>query len=112
MRTKHTKQPPDEPGVQHEAAEDRAEVPAVEQHDEAPGLHPFPVASTSHNAAVLAAENARQSAVRAAGLTQAQANAAEIQFHRTVLASVYQNNSGAGAEPHVHALMSLGTGGT
>jgi hypothetical protein len=65
----------------------------------------------AHDAAINTAEATRQVAV-AAATTQAAVNAAEIVFHRAVLASAKANNSNQGVAESLSALKALGTGGT
>jgi hypothetical protein len=62
---------------------------------------------TAHDAACLAAEIARQNAV-AGSPTQATVTAAEITYHRAVIASCRTNNSGNGLEASLSALKTLG----
>jgi hypothetical protein len=63
--------------------------------------------NSGHAAACLAAEVARQSAT-AGSPTQAQMNAAEIAYHRSIVASAKLNNGGNGIEASLAALRSLG----
>jgi hypothetical protein len=68
----------------------------------------------AHDNACLAAEVTRQAAVQ--GLTtgpsaQASYNAAEIAYHRAVIASCKANLSNVGLEASMSALRNLGTGG-
>jgi len=60
-----------------------------------------------HDAACLQAELTRQSSV-AGSPTQTVYNAAEITYHRSVIASCKQNNSNFGYEASLSALKSLG----
>ena len=64
----------------------------------------------AHDAACLAAEVVRQAAV-AGSPTQATVNAAEITYHRAVIASCKSNNGGNGLEASLGALMMLGVNG-
>jgi hypothetical protein len=61
--------------------------------------------NATHNANCLAAEVTRQSAT-AGSPTQAQVNAAEIAYHRAVIASAKANN--CGVEASLSALIALG----
>jgi hypothetical protein len=68
-----------------------------------------------HNAACLAAEVARQAAIQGLATgpaAQAAYNAAEVSYHRAVIASAKLNNGGNGVEASIGALRLLGTGGT
>jgi hypothetical protein len=67
-----------------------------------------------HDQSCNVAEATRQAAV--AGAAQSAAgqilvNAAEIAWARSCLLSCRQNNGGAGQEPYIQLLRSLGTGG-
>jgi hypothetical protein len=67
--------------------------------------------SSAHNAALLAAEAAWQSAVAGVASTaagQVVMNAAELAFHRAVVASCKANNNNQGLEASLAALRSLG----
>jgi hypothetical protein len=64
----------------------------------------------AHDTACLAAEQARQFAVSGSP-TQAAVNAAEIVYHRAVIASCKANNGGNGLEASLTALMTLGVNG-
>jgi len=61
----------------------------------------------AHAAVCLAAEVTRQSAT-AGNPTQAQVDAAELAYHRTVIASAKLNNGGNGIEASLRALQDLG----
>ena len=61
----------------------------------------------AHDAACLAAEVTRQAAVSGSP-TQATVTAAEIVYHRAVIASAKANNGGNGVEASLSALMTLG----
>jgi hypothetical protein len=63
-------------------------------------------ASAPHNATVFSAESTRQSAVRGAGVTPAQARTAEIAYYQAVYASAVSNGVDAG--PFIHAVQNLG----
>jgi hypothetical protein len=65
----------------------------------------------AHDQACYLAEVARQAAVSAAAQSpagQAAVNAAEIAYHRAVVASCKANNGGHGLEASFSALLSLG----
>jgi hypothetical protein len=67
--------------------------------------------NTAHDAACLAAENTRQNAVIGVASSpagQATYNAAEIQYHRSVVASAKTNLNGSGVEASLSALRNLG----
>jgi hypothetical protein len=69
--------------------------------------------NAAHNAACLAAEIARQAAIQnltTGPAAQASYNAAEVSYHRAVVASAKANN--CGAEASISALRLLGTGGS
>jgi hypothetical protein len=61
----------------------------------------------AHDAACLAAEVTRQSALGGSP-TQAQVNSAEIAYHRAVIASCKAFNGGNGLEASLGALKALG----
>jgi hypothetical protein len=61
----------------------------------------------AHDAACLAAEVTRQSAV-AGSPTQATVDAAEIAYHRSIIQSCKLNNGGNGLEASMRALQDLG----
>ena len=63
--------------------------------------------NSAHAAACRLAEMTRQAAV-AGSPTQAAVNAAEIAYHRAVIASCKANNGGNGIEASLIALQSLG----
>jgi hypothetical protein len=70
--------------------------------------------NAAHDLAMQIAESTRQVAVAAAAQSpagQAAVDAAEISFHRAVLASCKANNSSNGLEASIAALKDLGTGG-
>jgi hypothetical protein len=67
--------------------------------------------STAHQSAVRTAELTRQNAVAAAGNSQSSVKAADIAFHRAVVASAIANNNYSGIEPSMSALKSLGVSG-
>jgi hypothetical protein len=70
--------------------------------------------NSAHDTAMQIAESTRQVAVAAAGTGpsgQAAVDAAEIIFHRAVIASCKANNSSNGLEASISALKDLGTGG-
>jgi hypothetical protein len=60
-----------------------------------------------HDTEVKRVEGLRQSAVRAAGVTQAQVITAEIAYYRAVLASAI-TNTGRNQGSAIHALWQLG----
>jgi hypothetical protein len=62
----------------------------------------------AHDDAANASEGTRQSAVRAAGVTQAQVIAAEILHYQNVVASSRANNNSADIAAPLAALRSLG----
>ena len=65
--------------------------------------------NTAHDAALLAAEAARQSSLAANPTpTQAQMDAIELTFHRAVITSCRANNGGNGIEASLRALQDLG----
>jgi hypothetical protein len=66
--------------------------------------------NATHDAALLAAERARQS-VNIPGATAAQLKAGDISYARACLSSCINNNSGSGAEQFSDMLRELGTGG-
>jgi hypothetical protein len=66
--------------------------------------------NNTHDNEAVASEGSRQSAVKAAGTSQATARAAEISHYRTLIASAKLN--GQPYQQFVEALMELGTGGT
>jgi len=61
----------------------------------------------AHDAACILAEGVRQAAT-AGSPTQATVDAAEIVYHRAVIASCKANNGGNGAEASLRALQDLG----
>jgi hypothetical protein len=63
--------------------------------------------NTAHDAACLAAEVTRQNAVSGSP-SQATVTAAEIQYHRSVVASAKANLGGSGIEASLTALRTLG----
>jgi hypothetical protein len=62
--------------------------------------------NSTHDATIVSAESTRQSAVSAAGTTQAQANTATIAFYRSAVSSAVANGLDAG--PFIFALKTLG----
>jgi hypothetical protein len=62
--------------------------------------------NATHDNTMLAAESTRQSAVNAAGVSQATATAATVTFYRACLASKITNGLDCGSE--IAALKSLG----
>lgn len=62
--------------------------------------------NSTHNYNTKQVEGPRQSAVRVAGVTQAQAVTADIAYYRSVLASAKANGIDQG--PILHALWTLG----
>ena len=65
----------------------------------------------AHDDAANASEGTRQSAVRAAGVTQAQVIAAEIAHYTAVVASSRLNNNSADITAPLAALRNLGAAG-
>jgi ABC-type hemin transport system ATPase subunit len=65
--------------------------------------------NVTHNANVFAAELTKQIAYKAAGNNQASVKAADIAYHRAVLASA--RAQGIGFAVNMQALVELGTGG-
>jgi hypothetical protein len=66
----------------------------------------------AHQATIIAADQTRQSVLASAAMSpagQAAVRAADVAFHRTLLASARSNGVDAG--PFVAALAALGTGG-
>ena len=63
----------------------------------------------THDAAVIAAEVARQASesVNAAGASQSTVNAAQVTFYKAVISSAVDNSVDIG--PFIHALRNLGT---
>ena len=65
--------------------------------------------NTAHDAALLAAEAARQSSLAANPTpTQVQMDAIELTFHRAIVASCRLNNNSHGLEASMRALQDLG----
>jgi hypothetical protein len=86
-----------------------ASARARELEDEMGGINR--TESFNHNVALLAAEAKRQSdtaAVASSVAGQAAMNSAEITWARSCIASCKLNNAGAGIEPYLGVLRSLG----
>jgi hypothetical protein len=63
--------------------------------------------TAAHKSAVQSAELTRQVATSAAGGSQSAVKAADIAFHKAVIASAFANNNGAGIGPSMEALRGL-----
>ena len=66
-----------------------------------------PTGNATFDAAVIAAEVARQAAVNAAGASQTTINSAQIVFYKAIIQSAVNNSVDIG--PFIHALRNLGT---